>query len=294
MKSDTVYFVITTSVERLLLDAHPTTPHIVRDLDTEHDTEHSEVQSTGVMATTTGGYTLAIVAAASATLLLVAYRDYRAYVALGPHGLPDTFWGWYKQLKLSRLARKDTTVPAPYDIEAEKDTYGPHAATSFLVDGLQPRRGSRPTIPGFVAPQRQITAVASSEMKVQMHKFLSALVAANSSVLQYELSVLEGPVPAVQLKSDIARPAFLKTTKGEMIHVHPPDGSTHLTLSLADSRSVIEQGWGQRHRLSGGLLGWGYTLVYAPRDQRELEVWKGVVWAAARYCCADVHELRHP
>ncbi|UNI24939.1 hypothetical protein JDV02_010654 [Purpureocillium takamizusanense] len=249
---------------------------------------------------TAGGYATALVAAASATLLLVAYRDYRAYIALGPHGLPDTLWGWYTQLKLSRYARKDTTVPAPYDIEAEKERYGPHATESFLQDSSslrQLRRGVRPTIPGFVAPQRQLSALASPEMKEQMNDFLRALVAANPAVLQHELSVLEGLVPAVQLKSHLgvaARPVFLKATKGEMIHVHPPDGSTHLTLSLADSRSVIEQGWGQRHRLSGGLLGWGYTLVYAPRDEREFDVWKGLVWAAARYCCAGIQELKHP
>ncbi|KAL5416408.1 hypothetical protein PMIN04_008181 [Paraphaeosphaeria minitans] len=53
----------------------------------------------------------------------IAYHDYRHYCSLGPHGLPPTFWGWYTQLKMTRIARKDVTVPAPYDIDI---VAGPH------------------------------------------------------------------------------------------------------------------------------------------------------------------------
>ncbi|KZZ91149.1 hypothetical protein AAL_06890 [Moelleriella libera RCEF 2490] len=245
--------------------------------------------------TGTGTYVATAATVVGASLLLVAYRDYRAYVALGPHGLPDTFWGWYKQLKLSRKARKDTTVPAPYQLDQVKESAGPNGTKSYLNKLQLPQRtGPRPKIPGFTAPQRQTSAVATADMKEQMNAYLRRLVARNPDALQSELSVLEGPVPAVQLKQGIERPPYLRVTRGEMIHVHPPDGSTHVVLSLTDSRSVIEQGWGQRHRLSGGLLGWGYTFIYAPRDQGELEVWKNIVCAAARYCCAEITEIGTP
>ncbi|KAK2616413.1 hypothetical protein QQS21_000655 [Conoideocrella luteorostrata] len=239
-------------------------------------------------------YAPAAAAAVGLAALIIAYRDYRAYVALGSHGLPDNFWGWKKQLMMTLMARKDTTVAAPYDIEGVKENYGPNATTSYFNTALEQRPGSRPQIPGFVAPQRQVTATASAKMKEQMFSYLKELTSENSSTLQSELSVLEGPVPAVQLKKGLDLPKYLEVTRGEMIHVHPADGSTHLILSLEDSRSVIERGWGQRHRLSGRWLGWGYTLVYAPRNQDEFELWKNVTCAAARYCCAEISEIRAP
>ncbi|ORY66147.1 uncharacterized protein BCR38DRAFT_483799 [Pseudomassariella vexata] len=229
-----------------------------------------------------------ISATALTTLLALAIKDYRAYTSLGPHGLPDTFRGWATQLYMTRLgARKDVTVPAPYDLARAAQTTGDAiaATTSYLRRSggkrLSLRQGPRPTIPGFVAPQRQVTDVASPERKGEMFEYLGKLVAANMELLQSELSVLEGPVPAVQIRKGLERPAVLEKTRGELVHVHILDGSTHLVLSLADQKHIIKQGWGQRHRLSGGrILPWGYTLVYAPKDEGEMGVWKEVVGAA--------------
>lgn len=241
------------------------------------------------------GYAAAAATAATTTLLIIAYRDYSAFVALGPSGLPNTFSGWYTQLKMRRRARSDTTVPAPYDLDEALKVAGPHASSSYLGERPTTRRaGSRPKIPNFAAPQRQLTAVASESVKAQMTGFLQSLVEANGSVLQMELSMLEGPVPAVQLKKGVDAPDWLKHTRREMIHVHPPDGSTHVLLSLADSKTLIAQGWAERHRLSGVMVPWGYTLVYAPRDQAEYKVWQGIVLAAARYCCSGVSEITSP
>ncbi|KAJ4165360.1 hypothetical protein LMH87_006994 [Akanthomyces muscarius] len=242
-------------------------------------------------------YAVAGAAIASATLAIVAYRDYSAYCALGDHGLPANFSGWCTQLKFTRNSRKDTTVPAPYDLAAAAAAAGPRSTESFLLPAggsLPPRDGARPRIPGFTAPQRQVTDTASPAMKARMYAHLEALTKANAKLLQYELSTLEGPVPALQLHKDqaAARPKHLHRTRGELAHIHPPDGSTHLVLSLADSRRIIETGWGQRHRLSGTMLGWGYTLFYAPRNEDEFQLWKSVVAAAAKYACADLGQVQ--
>lgn len=244
---------------------------------------------------------LAILAAtASTAILLLAYQDYRAYVALGPHGLPDTFWGWCVQLKLLRKARKDVIAPAPYDVDAVKARMGPNAMRSYLPTtdkgvSLPLRVGTRPHIPGFTAPQRQTTAQANSDTKAQMTSFHDHLVQENSTILQFENSELEGPVPAVQLRKSVGRrPEYLTQTKGEMVHVHPIDGSTHVVLSLKDSEEVIQRGWGQRHRLSGVVVGWSYTLLYAPRDEADLKVWKDIVIAAVRYCCGEIAAVKVP
>lgn len=229
----------------------------------------------------------------------IAYRDYRAYIALGPHGLPDTFWGWYTQLRMSLKSRKDTTVPAPYDLET---VAGPHDRESFLpktaVGGLSWRPGNKaPQVPGFVAPQRQLSDIASPAMKTAMFAYLDALVAANDEALQVQTSVLEGPVPAMGMRNfaEMDRrnhPKILQSTRGEMCHIHPPDGSTHLIMSLVDQRRVIELGWGRRHRLSGGMLPWNYTFIYAPRDEEELAVWKRIVYSGASFCCASFAQIR--
>lgn len=233
---------------------------------------------------------------------IIAYLDYRAYVALGPHGLPNTFWGWHKQLLMCLKSRKDTTIPAPYDLGS---VAGPHDREMFLpktaAGGLSWRLGNKaPHVPGFVAPQRQTTDVASGKTKKAMFSYLDALVVANLGALQTQTSVLEGPVPAMGMKDfqsmpEASRPQVLTHTRGEMCHIHPPDGSTHLLLSLADQKKVIELGWGRRHRLSGGgLLPWNYTFIYAPRDEEEMAAWRSIVVAGARFCCVDVAEIQVP
>lgn len=227
-----------------------------------------------------------------ATALFCVYLDYHNYCSLGSHGLPGNFRGYKTQLQMSKYARKDVTIPAPYNVEDIKREYGPYATTSFLNTPLQNRKGPRPQIPNFVAPQRQVSDTASSEMKMGMNLHLDALVKINGKLLQRELSRLEGPVPAVQLHPSLPIPPFLERTLGEMIHIHPPDGSTHVVLSLEDSKTVIEIGWGQRHRLSGGqMLPWNYTLIYAPRNEEEYKTWKGIVEAAARFCCAELGNI---
>lgn len=233
---------------------------------------------------------------------LIAYQDYRSYVALGPHGLPDTFWGWYRQLRMTRISRKDTTVPAPYDLDL---IAGAHDGTSFLPqthsEALSWRPGNKvPEVTGFVAPQRQVTDQATAATKQTMYGYLDTLAAANPEVLQIKTSVLEGPVPAMAMNgfadmADSSKPEVLKLTRGELCHIHPPDGSTHLIISLTDQKRVIEFGWGRRHRLSGGgMIPWNYTFIYAPRNEEEIEVWKGIVVAAARFCSADVAEIKAP
>lgn len=231
---------------------------------------------------------------------LIAYQDYRSYVALGPHRLPDNFWGWYRQLQMTLVSRKDTTVPAPYDFDLAA---GPHDETSFLPStqsgGLRWRPGNKaPKVPGFVAPQRQVTDQATAAAKKAMYEYLDSLAATNSELLQIQTSVLEGPVPAMGIKGfEMAsdKPEVLRRTRGEMCHIHPPDGSTHLVLSLTDQKRVIELGWGRRHRLSGGaMLPWNYTFVYAPRDDDEMDAWKSIVIAAVRFCCANMVEFKTP
>ncbi|KAI0152956.1 hypothetical protein GGR57DRAFT_468434 [Xylariaceae sp. FL1272] len=228
--------------------------------------------------------TLILTTTLALPFLISTYLDYRHYVSLGPHGLPDTAWGYYRQLRMRSVAAplSSTTIPAPYDLTTASAALGPNALQSFLPP-LSHRSGTRPEICPFVAPQRQESQTATEVMKQRMNTYLDTLVSSNPSLYQRELSNLEGPVPAIQVLAHLHPPPCLKPTRGELIHIHPPDGSTHVVASLADSKTIIEKEWGQRHRLSAKMLDWGYTLIYAPRDDDEFEVWKGIMGAVAKF-----------
>jgi hypothetical protein len=82
-------------------------------------------------------------------------------------------------------------------------------------------------------------------------------------------------------------------TRGEISHVHAgKDGSIHVVLHPADCEKVIERGWAQRHAFSGvGLikhvfgvtLPLNYMLIYAPRDDAELDIAIGIVAAGIQF-----------
>ena len=66
--------------------------------------------------------------------------------------------------------------------------------------------------------------------------------------------------------------AFMAGT--EFAHFHPhPDHSLHLGLPQQDAELIIEKGWGEWHPLiQRGFLPPNIVMMYAPRNQEELEV----------------------
>ncbi|CEH12979.1 hypothetical protein CBOM_00927 [Ceraceosorus bombacis] len=107
----------------------------------------------------------------------------------------------------------------------------------------------------------------------------------------------------------------------EFAHIHLHDGSLHLVLSPSHARIVLAQGWGELHRLAGAFYRghwwpllilpkwlandakarWGYLaqraqssrkaallpptylMIYAPRDEEELQHVKRIIDAAAAF-----------
>ena len=65
----------------------------------------------------------------------------------------------------------------------------------------------------------------------------------------------------------------------EFAHFHPhPDYSMHLGLPQADAEVIIGKGWGEWHPLiTRGLLPPNIIMMYAPRNQEELEVAKFIL-----------------
>ncbi|KAL2017718.1 hypothetical protein VTK56DRAFT_1743 [Thermocarpiscus australiensis] len=268
----------------------------------------------------------AISAPLSLVLLRRLIASYRLYLSIGPGGIPHNFLGYLTQLACRPFARTDLRAdPAPYR-RAGKDAaaavaerHAPHGRTAFLAlddaDGeeedtnadanadakgrgkgkekgkgyhaLRPRCGPRPTVPYFVAPQRQTDMVATADMVERMEGFLRALAGANADVLRIRPSGLEGiGTPAVHLREEgegvVEVPRFMGMAKREIAHVHR-EGSAHVTLSLADAEVAVREGWAERHPLSGVWLPWSYVMVYAPRDDEEYEIWKRLVLAGCRF-----------
>ncbi len=65
----------------------------------------------------------------------------------------------------------------------------------------------------------------------------------------------------------------------EFAHFHPrPDYSLHLGLPEEDAQVIINKGWGEWHPLiKRGFLPPNIIMLYAPRNQEELEVAKFVL-----------------
>lgn len=225
--------------------------------------------------------------------LSYAISSYRGYLALGRGGVPYNIFGWVLQGLLQLLASWDTRDPSPLTKPKNRRATEPYGGSkTFFPRPIPERVGDRPIVPGYVAPQRQTTQQPTDVevMTKRMRAYLDELLIKNTGPLILKPSNLEGVgTPAVFLDTTASGttelPRFMKGLKGELTHVHP-ECSSHITLSMADAEEVVRKGWGERHRLSGvGPLPWSYMLIYAPRDEEELEVWKGVVKAGLKFVC---------
>ena len=77
--------------------------------------------------------------------------------------------------------------------------------------------------------------------------------------------------------------AFMVGT--EFAHFHPPpDYSMHLGLPGEEAAAVINKGWGEWHPLiARGFLPRNIIMLYAPRNEMELEVAKLILSRSYQY-----------
>jgi hypothetical protein len=119
------------------------------------------------------------------------------------------------------------------------------------------------------------------ETRARLQSLMRDLASSNSNLVEIKLSHTEGKSTdgLYALKDlDTLNPLGRdKILDHEIAHAHPADNSLHVWLSDPDARSVIEAGWGQRFPLTFVKGGW--TMVYAPRDEAELEVVEDIVRA---------------
>ncbi|KAH7915649.1 hypothetical protein BJ138DRAFT_1109523 [Hygrophoropsis aurantiaca] len=211
----------------------------------------------------------------------LAYRlvnNYRAFLALGRGGLPSNIFGW----SLAMVAKpfgSETLSIAMYDGDPNKD---------FWLDEqhIPERRGDRPRTGWHFLPHRQTTKHPSDDVKERLKAMFYKHAAENPQLVEIAVSPHERMHDAMVISA--SRPSPHKVADHamrEIAHFHPEiDFSLHVTLSPKDCKLAIERGWGERHPLSGTIaLPKEYLLVYAPRNDEELDVVERIVVATIGY-----------
>ena len=204
-------------------------------------------------------------------------NDYQAAIARGTGGTPGSFLG-YLEYNFFRLFRVRDPRIAP---EISPLLY---MQRGFL-ESLPIREGLRPRIVGL-APQRQITQIGPKPMYDALAGSIVDFERTHQEQCYLGRSTFKNNNTAL-----FARTAGYSKTKyhGEICHAHPNDGSMHLNMHPSDIKIVVEAGWGERHPLARENWWWnlicpvpaGLTLVYSPRHEKELEVMKDIISAAA-------------
>ncbi|KAJ7178575.1 hypothetical protein C8R43DRAFT_973818 [Mycena crocata] len=219
---------------------------------------------------------LAVIVAAGTPLVL---DNYRQFVALGEGGFTRFGpFGWLLATLLTGFGR-ETVSTAEYSKDVNMGRW---------LDVPVERRGVRPTTGWHCVPHRQIDRLPSKDIAQRLDAIFEKHVAANQTLVQVVTSPHERIHPGMVIHPDIASPHNdAEQALREIAHVHPADHSLHVVLSPADCKTVIELGWAERHPISGVSriipVPNTYLLVYAPRDEEELEVVERILVASIGY-----------
>ncbi|KXX73143.1 hypothetical protein MMYC01_203426 [Madurella mycetomatis] len=206
-------------------------------------------------------------------------NDFLAWKAFGTGGTPPTWSGYIRMTKFRLnhlLTRPDLLDPSPLS------PTGP----SYLRSPLPARAGPRARIMPRTMPQRQVPEPIAPETRARLQGLVRQLAGEHPGLLESKPSHTEGrSTDGLYARAEVptlnAEAREDRMLDREIAHAHPADNSLHVWLSGPDARKVIEAGWGQRFPLSFVRSGW--TMVYAPRDEREMDVVERIVKAGVAW-----------
>jgi hypothetical protein len=167
-------------------------------------------------------------------LALWAHASYRAYLALGPGGLPASPLGWLVSGLLLRALSADPLSLAPYADPTlpERDHRAYLSSETFPV-----RVGPRPPIGAFPVPQRQVGDGAPAEVARVVGERYQALLENVKEIegLEVRPSVHEGGIEAVFVEEGV-RNAVHAVSRGEVAHLHlrGGDATGHVVMGPKD------------------------------------------------------------
>lgn len=151
-------------------------------------------------------------------------------------------------------------------------------------DHLPPRVGAAPATT-LEVPQQQLTQNATLSRREALIYFVSGLpgLSEQRTDLAIPGSVAFHAAQAQRFSSLMAG--------SEFIHFHPPhDGSIHLALSQELFEKVVTLGWGVSHLLAGYRVHERTVLLYAPRDEYEVQVLTELIRRAYNYSVRGENE----
>jgi hypothetical protein len=201
--------------------------------------------------------------------------DFEEWKSFGTGGTPPTWAGYWRMTKfrINRLLSGDD-LRDPSSLSADGPRY-------LSKTALKHRDGPRPTIIARTMPQRQRPEKIEPQARQRLQSMMRSLAEQYPELLEVKLSMTEGrTTEAIYAKPDLATLNPLSKDpilKGEIAHAHPKENSLHVWLSDPDARTVIEAGWGERFPLKSVKSGW--IMVYAPRNEDELDVVEEIVKA---------------
>ncbi|KAL6694924.1 hypothetical protein J3F84DRAFT_375543 [Trichoderma pleuroticola] len=212
---------------------------------------------------------------------LLVHNDYHNFLSLGPGGTPSTIQGYIRITYLRLLTLRDPfTAPLP---DPNRDP-----KTGVLAGKHLPyRAGPRPVVAG-IAPQRQLDQHGSRQCYIALRRAMERLSAKTPTKFGTERSCLEKHGLAL-----FARHPLQTNCQGEIAHVHDSDHSMHMCLHPHDIKEILQKGWGQRHPLAWKNrfiqmpVSQDFVMVYAPRDEMELEIVGKIINAAIWYTLAE-------
>jgi len=172
----------------------------------------------------------------------------------------------------------------------------------FLKEEEVPeRRGPRARLLVQGVPHRQVPQVLDEKLEGKLKSDLRAFASSHSldvGMSKIEVNALALFFPASFSAASVygkTHPEFLTSQSSlasprEFAHIHGGESSMHVILSPLDAALAIDRGWAVRFPLAGGLGVWGRAqgrvLVYAPRDEAEVEVVIRLVRAGWEYLTA--------
>lgn len=152
------------------------------------------------------------------------------------------------------------------------------------ASGLPPRSGPRPS----TTPTNPHTQLDQQPVDDAPRSRLEAALADLAGVRwgQSQISV-PGAQALLLDPGHAAGPPEAFLVPGEFAHLHPdPDHSLHVALPPALAQQAVKAGWAEQHPIARrGLIPPGSVMLYAPRDDAEVDVVAGLVrasWAYAR------------
>lgn len=146
---------------------------------------------------------------------------------------------------------------------------------------LRPRPGETPDVTSGI-PHVQLDQTSSDELLDQLVTQSFAL----EGVVEQPSQASRPGARALTVAPGLPARTDAMIIGREFAHIHPQTsggGSLHVRLTADHAATVVDEGWGEYHPFAIDGTIPNLVMVYAPRDDEDLEVVMTIVGAAATY-----------